>query len=72
MFKLWADIHQNVLQASYDLNFDWGVGWPDWVIFLQLGYFWRPIMIFWKEEVAQSNEDILGKFLFEQVYCICT
>jgi hypothetical protein len=29
--------------------------WPDWAIFCQLGYFWRLIMIFWKDVVAQNN-----------------
>jgi hypothetical protein len=27
-----------------------------------LGYFWRVIVIFWKDEIAQSNGDILGYF----------
>ncbi len=45
-----------------------GPGWPDWTIFCQLGYFWRLIMIFWKDEVAQNNGDFLGYFLFKQLY----
>jgi hypothetical protein len=28
-----------------------------------LGYFWRFIVIFWKDEVAQRNGEILGNFL---------
>ncbi len=40
--------------------------------FFQLGYFWRPIMIFWKDEVAQNNGDFLGNFLFQQIYYIFT
>ncbi len=47
-------------------------GWPDWAIFRQLGYFWRLIMIFWKDEVAQINGDFLGYFLFKQIYYIFT
>ncbi len=27
-------------------------GWPDWAILWQLGYFWRLIKIFWKDEAA--------------------
>jgi hypothetical protein len=27
-------------------------------------------MIFWKDEVAQNNDDILGYFLFQQIYYI--
>jgi len=37
-----------------------------------LGYFWRLIVIFWKDEVAQNNEDFLGYFLFKQIYYIFT
>jgi len=29
-----------------------------------LGFFWRLIMIFWKDEVAQNN----GYFLLKQIY----
>ncbi len=29
-------------------------GWPDWVIFHLLGYFWWLNMIFWKDEVAKE------------------
>jgi hypothetical protein len=47
-------------------------GWPDWVIFWQLGYFWRLIMIFWKDEVAQNNGNFWGYFLFKQIYYIFT
>jgi len=47
-------------------------GWPDWAIFCQLGYIWRLSMIFWKDKVAQNNGDILGYFLFKQVYYIFT
>ena len=43
--------------------------WPDWAIFR---YFWRLIMIFWKDEVAQRNGDILGYFLLKQIYYIFT
>ncbi len=46
-------------------------GWPDWAIFCQLGYFWRLIMIFWKDEVAQNNGNYLGYILFKQIYYIC-
>jgi hypothetical protein len=38
-------------------------GWPDWAIFHQLGYFWMPIVTFWKDELAQINDDIFGFFL---------
>jgi hypothetical protein len=41
-------------------------------MFCQLGYFWRLIVIFWKDEVAQSNVAILGYFLFKQIYYIFT
>ncbi len=47
-------------------------GWLDWAIFRQLGYFWRLIMIFWKDEVAQNNGDFLGNFLIKQIYYIFT
>jgi hypothetical protein len=47
-------------------------GWPDWAIFHQLGYFWRLIMIFWKDEVAQRNGNILGYFLQLQINYIFT
>ncbi len=47
-------------------------GWQDWAIFRQLGYFWRLIMIIWKDEVAQRNGDILGYFLFKQINYIFT
>ncbi len=43
-------------------------GWPDWVIFCQLGYFWRLIMMFWKDEVAQNNGNFFGNFLFKQIH----
>jgi len=46
--------------------------WPDWVIFCQLGYFWRLIMIFWIDYVAQNNGNFLGYFLFKQIYYIFT
>jgi len=46
--------------------------WPDWAIFCQLGYFWRLIMIFWKDEVAQNNGDFLSYFLFKEIYYIFT
>jgi hypothetical protein len=39
-------------------------------IFHQLGYFWRLIMIFWKDEVAQRNGDILGYFLHKHIFYI--
>jgi hypothetical protein len=42
-------------------------GRPDWAIFHQLGYFWKLIVIFWKDEAAQSNSDILGYFLLGQI-----
>ncbi len=38
-------------------------------MFLQLGYFWNLILIFWKDEVAESNGNILGYFWFKQMYC---
>jgi hypothetical protein len=47
-------------------------GWQDWVIFHQLGYFWKLIVIFWKDEVAQNNGNFLGYFLFKQIYYIFT
>jgi len=40
--------------------------------FFQLDYFWRLIMIFWKDEVAQNNGDFLGDFLYKQIYYIFT
>ncbi len=40
--------------------------------FCQLGYFWRLIMIFWKDEVAQNNGNFLGYFLVKQIYYIFT
>ncbi len=49
--------------AVGDIETGWPAGWPDWAIFHQLGYFWRFIVIFWKDEVAQRNGDILGYFL---------
>ncbi len=33
------------------------------LFFCQFGYFWMPIVTFWKEEVAQDNGDILDYFL---------
>ncbi len=47
-------------------------GWPDWAIFHQLGYFWRLVMLFWKDEVAQIYGDILVSFLFKQIFYILT
>ncbi len=47
-------------------------GWPDWAIFRQLGYFWRLIIIFWKDEVAQNNSNLWGYFLLMQIYHIFT
>ncbi len=38
----------------------------------QLGYFWRLIMIFWKDEVAQNDGNFLGNFLIKQIYYIFT
>ncbi len=29
-------------------------------------------MIFWKDEVAQNNDDFLGYFLLKQIYYIFT
>ncbi len=49
-----------------------GSGRPDWAIFCQLRYFWRVIKIFWKGEVAQNNVNVLGYFLFKQIYYIFT
>jgi hypothetical protein len=40
--------------------------------FCQLGYFWKLIMIFWKDEVAQNNDSFLGYFLFKRIYYIFT
>ncbi len=37
-------------------------------IFCQFGYFWRLIIIFWKNVVAQNNGDFLGYLLFKQIY----
>jgi hypothetical protein len=48
------------------------VKWPEWAIFHQLGYFWRHIMIFWKEEVAQNYGNFLGYFMLRQIYYIFT
>ncbi len=39
---------------------------------LPIGYFWRLIMIFWKDEVGQNNGDFLSYFLFKQIYYIFT
>jgi hypothetical protein len=55
------------------VNFKWWcAGWSDWAIFHQLGYIWRLIIIFWKDEVAPSNDIILGYFLLKQIYYIFT
>jgi hypothetical protein len=43
-------------------------GWPDLAIFCQSGYFWRLIMIFWKDEAAKNNVYFLGYFLFKKIY----
>ncbi len=40
--------------------------------FHTLGYFWRLIMVFWKDEVAQSNDNSLGYSLFKHIYYIFT
>ncbi len=40
--------------------------------FGQLGYFWKLIMIIWKDEVAQRNGNILGYFLLRRIYYIFT
>jgi hypothetical protein len=42
-------------------------GRPDWPIFCQSGYFWRLIVIFWKDKVAERNGDTLSYFLFKQI-----
>ncbi len=34
--------------------------------------FGASLWFFWKDEVAQNNGDILGYFLFEQIYYIFT
>jgi hypothetical protein len=47
-------------------------GSPDWAIFHQLDYFWRVIMIFREDEVAQNNGNFWGYFLFKQIYYIFT
>jgi hypothetical protein len=44
-------------------------GWPDWAIFLPIGL---HLEAFWKDEVAQNNGDIVGYFLFKQIYYIFT
>jgi len=36
--------------------------------FCQLGYFWKPIVTFCKDEVTQRNGDILGYFLLMQFF----
>jgi hypothetical protein len=36
--------------------------------FCQLGYFWKLIMIFFKDEFAQRYGDTLGYFLAKQIY----
>jgi len=46
---------------------DLSPGWPDWANLGQFGYFWRLIMIFWKDKVDQSDGNILGYFL-KQIY----
>jgi len=43
-----------------------------WLFSAKLGYFWRFIMIFWKDEVAQNNGEIFGYFLLKQIYYIFT
>jgi hypothetical protein len=43
-------------------------GWPDLAIFHQLGFVWKLIIIFWKDEVAQRNGDILGYFWRMQIH----
>ncbi len=35
--------------------------------FPQLGYFWRFIVILWKDEVAQSKGNFLGYILFKKI-----
>jgi hypothetical protein len=40
--------------------------------FCQLCYFWRMIMIFWKNKVVQNNGYFLGYFLIKQIYYIFT
>jgi hypothetical protein len=60
----------SVMALSLDLTFQQvdQIGWFFW----QLGYFWRLIMIFWKDEVAQNNGNFWGYFLFKQMYNIFT
>jgi hypothetical protein len=64
---------RNLLLGKKSLNYNslaWSPGWPDRAIFHQLGYLWRLIMIFWKDEVAQNNGNFWGYFLFKQIYFI--
>ncbi len=45
---------QHAVRTSYDHYLGRAAGWPDW-------------SIFWKDEVAQNNGDILGYFLLKQL-----
>ncbi len=45
-------------------------GWPDWGSFCQLGYFGELNVILWKYEVVQSNGDIIGYALLQQIFYI--
>jgi hypothetical protein len=41
-----------------------------WAIFCQLGYFWKLIMIFWKDAIAPKYGNIFGYFLLKQMLYI--
>ncbi len=75
-FKIWAHFFQSSghkhWQKSQQGLFKNATGWPDLALFCQLGYFWRLIFIFWKDEVAPNNGDILGYFLFKKIDYIFT
>ncbi len=53
------------MEKQWELPQTSNEGWPDWAIFCQSGYFWMPIVTFWKDEVTQRNGDILGDFLLK-------
>ncbi len=56
-----VDLRENEINGLFRSSYEAENG-QQW----QLGYFWRLIMIFWKDEVAQ-NIDFLGDFLFKQI-----
>ncbi len=80
--KHFAYLHHCNKLERFSVAFSFMRVWHLWVsfdqgdqigrFFCQLGYFWRLIMIFWKDEVAQNNGDFLGKFLLKEIYYIFT